>query len=73
MASWSAMTVPRVKAPAEVAGRRRVGQARCPYAVEEHPVGPAGLDVVEGHTAAQGVVGDVEHVVGLEVGRGGGS
>ena len=58
----------RVEAPAEVPRRGRVGQARRPYAVQEHLVTPPRLDVVERPAAAQGVVGHVQHVVGLVVG-----
>ena len=45
-----------------------VGQGRRPQAVEKHRVVAPGLDVVEAGAPAQGVVGDVEHVVGLVIG-----
>ena len=57
-----------VEAAAEVASGGRVGQRRRPQAVQEHRVAPAGLDVLQAPAAAQCVVGDVQHVVGLVVG-----
>jgi hypothetical protein len=53
---------------AHTPGRRRVGQALHAEGVQEHPVPPAQLDVLQAPPAAQGVVGDVQHVVGLVVG-----
>ena len=58
-----------VEAPAEVPRRGRVGQGGRPDAVQEHPVPPPQLDVVERPAAAERVVGDVEHVVGLVQGE----
>ena len=58
----------RAEPPAEVACRCRVGQALCPYAVQEHLVTPSQLYIVERLAATQGVIGHVQHVVGLVVG-----
>ena len=57
-----------VKAPAEVPGGRRVRQALDPQAIEEHLVAAARLDVLQALPPAQGVVGDVQDVIGLVVG-----
>ena len=57
-----------VEAPAEVPGGGRVGEALGPQPVEEDPVAAARLDVLQALPAAQRVVGDVQHVVGLVVG-----
>ena len=54
----------RQKSPAVVGS----GSDGRPQAVEEHRVGAAGLDVLQARAAAQCVVGDVQHVVGLVVG-----
>ena len=68
IASWRAMIEALVEAAAEVAGGGRVRERWRPEAVEEHRVGAAGLDVLQASAAAQRVVGDVQHMVGLVVG-----
>ena len=57
-----------VEAPAEVPGGGRVREALGPESVEEHRVASAQFDVLEPLSPAQGVVRDVEHMVGLEIG-----
>ena len=57
-----------VEATAEVPRRGRVGQGGRPQAVEEDPVVAHELDVAQPGPAAQRVVGDAEHVVGLVIG-----
>ena len=57
------------EAAAEVAGGGGVGDAVGAEGVEEGLVVAAQFDVLEAGAVAQGVVGDVEDVVGLVVGQ----
>ena len=57
------------KATAEVAGRGRVGNAARAEGVEEILVVAAQFDVLQASAIAQGVVGEVEHVVGFLIGQ----
>ena len=59
----------RREAAAEVAGGGGVGDAAGAQGVEEDLVVAAQFDVLEAGAVAQGVVGDVEDVVGLVVGQ----
>src|SRR5262249_40817835 len=56
-----------VKTAAEVAGGGGIGNALGAEGVEEDSVVAAQLDVLQTVAVAQGVVGDVEHVIGLVV------
>ena len=58
-----------LEAAAEVAGRGRVGNAAGAEGVEEDFVVAAQFDVLQAGAVAQGVVGEVEHVIGLVVGQ----
>ena len=57
------------EAAAEVAGGGGVGDAVGPEGVEEDEVVASQLDVVEAGAVAEGVVGEVQDVVGLVVGE----
>ena len=57
------------EAAAEVAGRGGIGNAASAEGVEEVLVVAAQFDVLQTGAAAQGVVGDVEHVVGFVIGQ----
>jgi predicted peroxiredoxin len=56
------------EASAEVACGSRVGDASCAQGLEEVLVVAAEFDVLEAGAVAEGVVGDVEDVIGLVVG-----
>jgi hypothetical protein len=58
-----------VEAAAEVAGGGGIGEAAGAQRVEEGLVVPAQLDVPQAGAFAQGVVGEVEDVIGLVVGQ----
>ena len=57
------------EAAAEVAGGGRVGDAAGAEGVEEVLVLAAQFDVLQAGAVAQGVVGEVEHVIGFVVGQ----
>ena len=57
------------EASAEVAGGGGVGDAVGPEGVEEDDVVASQLDVVEAGAVAEGVVGEVQDVIGLVVGE----
>ena len=59
--------VGRPEPPAEVAGRGRVGDAACAQRVEEVRVLAAQFDVLQTGAVAQGVVGEIEHMIGFVV------
>src|ERR1035438_10172263 len=59
--------VGRREASAEVAGRGRVGYAAGAQGVQKVLVATAQFDVLQTSAVAQGVVGEVEHVIGFVV------
>ncbi len=61
--------VPRPEAAAEVAGRGRVRDAPRPQGIEVVLVVAAQFDVLQTDAVAQGVVGEVEHVIGFVIGQ----
>jgi len=63
------MHVLRREAPAEIAGRGRIGNAAGTQGVEEDLVVAAQFDVLQTGAVAQGVVSEVEDVIRLVVGQ----
>ncbi len=57
------------EAAAEIAGGGRIGDAAGAQGVEEDFVVAAQFDVLQAGAVAQGVVGEVEDVIGLVVGQ----
>jgi len=57
------------KASAEIAGGGWIGDAAGAESVEEDGIIAAQLNVLQAVAIAQGVVGDVEHMIGLMVGQ----
>ena len=61
------LDIPRLEAAAEVAGRGRIGNARRAQGIEMVLVVAAQFDVLQTDAVAQGVVGEVEHVIGFVI------
>ncbi|MBE7456084.1 MAG: hypothetical protein HS102_05580 [Planctomycetia bacterium] len=61
------MHVGLVEPPAEVAGRGRIGDALRPEGIEVNLVVAPQFQIVQARAAAQTVVSDVQHVIGLVV------
>ncbi len=59
----------KCEAAAEVARRGGIGNAACAESVEIVHVVAAQFDVLQAGSVAQGVVGEVEHVVGFVIGQ----
>lgn len=62
------MTSVAPKRRQKVPGGGRIRNAVHPEAIEERRIVAPGLDVLQAGPTTEGVVGQVEHVVGLEVG-----
>ena len=65
--SSSVRTSCGLEAAAEIAGRGRIGNAAGAEGVEEDFVVAAQFEVLQAGAVAQGVVGEVQHVVGLVI------
>ena len=65
--SSSVCTSSGCEAAAEVAGRGRIGDAAGAEGIEEDFVVAAQFDVLQTGAVAQGVVGEVEHVIGFVI------
>jgi hypothetical protein len=59
-----------LEAATEVAGRGRIGNAAGAQRIEEVRAVAAQLDVLQTGAIAQGVVGEVEHMIGFVIGQG---
>jgi hypothetical protein len=57
------------KAPAEISRRGWVGDAVCAESIEENSVVAAQFNVLQAIAVAQGIDGNIEHVIGLMVGQ----